>query len=141
MAKIKDNGSVRKRVNNFWWPEITDLKTAKHVAYYGIWAALVNAGLTTFFVVLGLFGVRIVEIDFLAMIDVVIFLLIAFGIYKLNKIAAVAGLLFYILEVLLSISSNGFSFGFMRIFLVFLYINAVRGTFIYHKLLKMGVKT
>lgn len=122
-----------KSTKNFWWPEITDLESAKKVAYYGVWAALINAGLTTLFVILSFFGVNLFNTNALTLIDVAIFLIIAFGIYKLNRIAAVAGLLFYLFEIVVTILTVGSSIGILGVVLLFLYINSIRGTFAYQK--------
>ncbi len=136
MAKIKYKTSTKKRINNFWWPEITDLKTARHVAYYGLWATLLNVGITSLFIVLEFFGVKLLDIGFQGFVDIIIFSVIAVGIYKLNKYAAIAGLLFYLFEISFSILFSGnFSIGWMTIIFVFLYINSIRGTFAYQAII------
>jgi hypothetical protein len=69
-------------------------------------------------------------------VDVVIFLAIAWGIYRLSRIAAVLGLVVYGLGQVLMWIEIGLQIQgiWLLTLIVFGFINGIRGTFAYHRL-------
>jgi hypothetical protein len=77
------------------------------------------------------------QIDAWSFLDVGIFVAIAWGIYKMSRIAAVVGLVAYIAEQIFMRMSNpkmASSGIFVTVLIVMAFINAIRGTFAYHSL-------
>jgi hypothetical protein len=72
-----------------------------------------------------------------ALVDAAIFGLIAWGIYRMSRVAAIAGLIFYIAERIamhIILGRSYVSAIFVTALFLFAFINAVRGTFAYHRL-------
>lgn len=130
----------KKQAQGFeWlWPKITDIKSAKDAAKQGVGVAIFVAGVTALFAILSLFGVEMVTIW--ALLDAAIFAGIAFAIYKMSRVAAIFGLAFYLWGQVNAIGSTGKVNIFMLMFITFGFINAIRGTFAYHKLLKSEIQ-
>ncbi len=116
-----------------YWPKITDLKSAKAAALYGLTVSLWVAGVTTFSVITHF-------LEFSSSVDVVIFLILGWGIYKLSRTAAVLALIIYVWGQadywLRHGSQNWFMVGILALF----YIHSIRGTFVYHRLYKKELK-
>jgi hypothetical protein len=92
-------------------------------------------GITALLAILGV-------VDRSALIDAVLFGLIAFGIYKLWRTAAVIGLVLFISEKIFMVAI-GFSSPvqsssalIVALILVVCFVNGVRGTFAFHRLRK-----
>ena len=86
--------SLFKRVTKLrtWiWPHITDTGSAKKASKQGYWACALIVGMSLLFIVLSVFGKGLLDVDLSALLDVLIFLIIGWGIYKMNRFAAVAG--------------------------------------------------
>lgn len=118
------------------WPAIVDTTTAKKASKQGLWACAWCAGATIVFVVLAQLGAQLFNFDMSALWDAFLFIVIGWGIYKMNRIAAVAGLALYILERLYMWSEHGPKNPAVAIFITLLFINSIRGIFAYHKLNK-----
>lgn len=112
------------------WPTIFDSITAQKASRQGFWAAIFNAIVTAVMIFLGSFNL-------FSLVDIVIFVVIAFGIYKMYRTASVAGLCLYILERIDSWLSYGFPNTTIRaatfIIITLMFINSIRGTFAYYK--------
>jgi hypothetical protein len=128
-----------KWIMEMLWPGISDTKKlddAKFLSYYGVGASILCAALTFF----------LTDKEFLNPITIIassIVLIIAWGIYRFSRIAAVCGLTLYVFSTIVRAMTVE-----MRILLsplsVILFIivfggflNGVRGTFLYHKYMKM----
>jgi len=120
---------------HYFWPSIVDATSAIRASRQGIWASCFCAGATIFFVLLGVFGVR-GGFDILSLVDASMFIVIGWGIYKMNRFAAVSGLALYILERIIMWSQYGPKNPAMAIILTLMFINSARGIFGYHKLTK-----
>ena len=113
---------------NWIWPKIADLETAKGAARLGFWVAILGAVIATVFAVF-----KILDSNLWTLIDAAIFALIAWGINKMSRFAAMAGLTFYLIEqrnILLTFELQQLPL--IAIFML-LYIHSIRGTFAYHK--------
>ena len=129
--------NTKKKASFIEWvyPPIVDKLSAKKAAKYGVWAALFCSGATVLVVLINAMGASILGLNYLALIDAAIFGAIAFGIYKMYRAAAIIGLVLYLYERVYMFETQG-NFGntFQVVILVFMFINSIRGTFLYHKL-------
>ena len=92
------------------------------------------AGITAIAAILSLFGWEITSLG--ALVDAGLFALIAFGIYKMSRLAAVLGLLLYLWGQLSQILATGKTNFILVILFTLYFIHGIRGTFAYHKLKK-----
>ncbi|WOB44848.1 hypothetical protein HNI00_18085 [Thermoleptolyngbya oregonensis NK1-22] len=128
---------------NRWFPEIDSIATARRVARQGVIASLVLAGVTTAFAIAATQNTlpsELLELDEvfnpLLFVDALIYGAIAWGIQRMSRIAAIAGLSIYLLSrVLLHLSGMPTNlFGMAIVTLVSVaFINAIRSTFAYHR--------
>lgn len=121
------------------WPNVDDAGAAKNAARQGWSAAFLCAAVT----VAGVFiNWNESKIDWLpadpwALVDAFLFTIIGWGvIQKTSRVAAVAGLLLYFFERLYAWSIHGVKSPVVAIILTLMFVNAVRGTFAYHKYVK-----
>lgn len=128
---------------NKWFPDIDSVATARRVTRQGIIASLVLAGVTTAFAIAATQNAlppELLERDEvfnpLLFIDALLYGAIAWGIQRMSRIAAIAGLSIYLLSrVLLQMSgipTNLFGMAVTTLISV-AFINAIRGTFAYHR--------
>jgi hypothetical protein len=128
---------------NRWFPEIDSIATARRVARQGVIASLVLAGVTTAFAIAATQNTlpsELLELDEvfnpLLFVDALIYGAIAWGIQRMSRIAAIAGLSIYLLSrVLLHLSgmpTNLFGMAIVTLISV-AFINAIRSTFAYHR--------
>jgi hypothetical protein len=128
----------KRNVSVSVWPKITDLESAQGAARQGFWAAIIAAVVTVVVVVLVQAGVQVFDVSINALevsIDAALFLIVAWGIHKMSRTAAVCGLVFNILSWW---SQEPAGLVWAAIFMV-LYINGIRGTFRYHKMINSRV--
>lgn len=115
------------------WPQIEDAESARKVAHQGMYASLFISGITLFLLGLSTQGFNPFNIDAYVLIDITIFLLVAWRIYAMSRIAAVVGLLFYILSQIYMMTEVGFRMSIIPLFITLTFINSIRGTFAYQK--------
>lgn len=124
-------GNTKK--GHYYWPDVSTIEAAKSATKGAMVVALFVASVTAAFALYGMYNDPVLGINGWAFIDSFIFLLIALGIWKLSRFAAVFGLVFYIIEqVDMWLSSP--SIPFLAIIFTVILIGGVRGTFSYHKL-------
>jgi len=111
-----------------WWPEITDAETARRAALSGVAAATLCAVTTGAFAVLGLFGV-----SRFSLLDAGLFTVIAWGIYRMSRAWAIAGLVIYVSERIVGLRIRPGVFSVIAIIFIVLFIGGIRGTFAYHR--------
>lgn len=129
---MQNNPPPNKKAANWFWPPVDSLNAAKEAAKQGAIAAAIVAGITAIVAILSLFGLEITSLW--ALVDAALFALIAFGIYKLSRVAAVIGLTLYLWEQLSQILATGKTNIFLVVLFTLYFIHAIRGTFAYHKL-------
>lgn len=127
--KLEKKVSKGKNIDPFW-ATIKDKETAiivaKNASYFVFLLTIISAILSGF----QLFGATR-----LGLIDSALFGMIGFGLYKLSRFAAVAGLLIYLLgKVYTFIVYLTIPQSFWIILISLVYINGIRATFVYHKL-------
>jgi hypothetical protein len=119
---------------------IETLSDAQRVGRQGTWAACILAGMTGIFALASILGVlpKGLLISGWGLVDAALFGIIAWGIYRMSRVAAVAGLVFYIVEQVIAIATSDTKkgFGIVAILMIMAFFNAVRGTFAYHRLRK-----
>ncbi len=101
----------------------------------GVWAAIFVALITGIVASLSFLSHKaILGVSIFALIDAAMFALIAYGIHKKSRTAAVSGLCVYLLERLYMLKSGGANGGgatLMAMFLTLAFVTAIRGTFAY----------
>ncbi len=113
---------------SLFWTGIVDEKSAKKVARQGIWASLLVG------VPMAMYALYFKK--YYSLIDVSLYFIIAFGIFKMSRVAAFSGFLLYLIEVIVTFR-NGHSLRVLWIFaMFFLFLNGIRGTICYHKLIE-----
>lgn len=123
-----------KYQKNTWiWPSIEDAESARKAARQGMYASLFISGVTLLLLGLSTQGFNPFKIDAYVLIDVTIFLVVAWRIYAMSRTAAVVGLLFYILSQIYTMSEVGFTISVVPIFITLTFVNSIRGTFAYQK--------
>jgi hypothetical protein len=125
------------------WPKIEDAKTARDAALQGAGVGLFVAAVTGVAASLSiLYDKPVLGIDGWALIDAALFAVVSWRVYKMSRPWAVLGLLLYLTEVGLRIAEAGFNRGYSPVALVFAlaFVNAVRGTFAFHRFGKQAAK-
>lgn len=109
------------------WPDVLDENSAKWAAKSAFYAASIVAIMTT------IIAVSSEVIDIIALSEAIIFAIIAFGILKMSRVAAVCGLSIYILEKIYAwiIMENRITVS--SFFILLFLLHGVRGAFAYHK--------
>jgi len=125
-------------MSSWYWEDVSDLGGAEKAINGGFWAALIVACITALVVSLSFAGVQLLGLNAWAFLDAAIFAMIAIGIKRKSRFAAVAGLCLYIVERIYMMQRGGASGIVMGILFTLLFINAVRGTFAYHRLKETG---
>ena len=117
-----------------WWPEIRDRETARKTARQAFWAAIVVIAVTLAFATLAALGTSVAGISPAAFVDAAIFGVIAIGIRRMSRVAAVAGLVLFVLERLLMLPENhGMGSLIVGVAITLAFANGVRATFAYHR--------
>jgi hypothetical protein len=138
---------VSSRWERKYWPPIWNLETAASAALQGsVVAAFVTAA-TTAFSILSAFGVKPSGIDLplSSLVDAAIFAAIAFGIYRMSRLAAVAGLSLYVVETIHTWAKyRNYVLKYPWIAVIpatftLAFVNSVRGTFAYRKWRRSGI--
>jgi hypothetical protein len=122
----KPIGSAIKWKNRIW-PVIVDGESAEKAARQGFWAAIFAAIINFTFVSLEINGSG-------ALVDAAFFAVIAFGLYKMSRSAAVLGIVYYFLTRAGWWSYRDWQNVWLAGLISLMFINSIRGTFAYHKL-------
>jgi len=122
----------QKETDFIYWPTITDEASAKRAARLGAGFCIFSAIMT---LILGVFRYGYVKIDddvAGAYIFAFIFLILGIGIYRMWRSAAVIATAMYCIDKIYEfIQTDGKHF--LRLLLILIFINAVRGTFLYNR--------
>lgn len=121
------------------WPAVDTEEQARYAARQGMWAAVIVAAVTAFFVALVMAGVSPLPgttFDASALLDAAIFAALAWGIYKDSRLAAVSGLGLFLLERVFFFLETGPSNTdlILALALTLAFLHGVRGTFALHRL-------
>ncbi len=108
------------------WPNVPDLVTAERWAEYGMSASFAVATITAVFVLFN-------RAPRAALIEAVPFIAIGFGIRKMSRIAAVAGLVFYIIDQVIVAMQGRIGDGLYAVIFIGMFLRGIRGTFAYRE--------
>src|SRR5262249_44769007 len=123
----------------WFWPEIYDRDTAQEPARRGAWVALFVAALTALLALLSLaFHSVILGITPASLLDAVIFGVTGWHTYKMSRAWAVTGMVLYLANVLYGLSQG--RFGVLAVVFLFAFLNAIRGTFAFHRFSQEGAE-
>jgi hypothetical protein len=121
-------------------PIINDLKSAENLVENGFLAAIfiisliiLNAILGDLNTILGIIITKISGVDPGVLVDVSMFWIIACGLYKMSRTAAIAGLCLYLIETIHLWLIYGLLDVPVTMIIILLFANSIRGTFAYHK--------
>jgi len=122
-------------VRDILWPKINSIEEAVQASRQGFIASLFVAGVSPIYITLKLVGNNALDYFYLAFVPVVIFALLAGGIYKVSRVAVVIALMLTLptLPEILQ-TRSGFRFAFIAVNLGL--FNSLRGTLAYHKFQK-----
>jgi len=123
-----ESGSARA----IFWPTIVDSQSARKAARAGVIAAALVAAVTALVSLSSLAGYNVLgppSYSPLSLIDAAVFASIAWGVHRLSRAAAVAGLALFLLERGYAVLHRGEAGGIIAIFLALWFVHGVRGTF------------
>jgi len=123
-------------LRDYWWPEISDIETAKKAAHTGSAAGWFCAGATLLVIVMNTFGMTstpLFNIGIEALFDVLLISALAYGTWNFSRVSAVGGIVLYWGEQIYTISQLGRTSPAMLIVLSLMFIKGVRGCFAYHE--------
>ena len=116
-----------------YWPTISDQETARSAALQGFVVALLVAVITAVLSVLGAFGVKLFGFGPSSLVDAAVFALVAVGIYRMSRVAALAGLSLYVVERVYAWATLGRKNAVVAVIFALAFVNSVRGTFAYRR--------
>jgi hypothetical protein len=114
------------------WPSVETSESARAAVRQAFWAAVICSIVTICFVVLNLFAPPAdprLQFEPDVLLDATLFAIIAFGIWKESRVAAVCGLALYLIERLYAWTLVGFENPIVPVILTCGFISGVRGTF------------
>ena len=123
----------RKKKFSFW-PAVGDEQAAVLAARQGFHAAVYCSIVTAIFAVLGGFGFKILDFDLWNLTDAGLMALLAFGIRRMSRTAALIALLYYVAGRIDLWAEYGSQNPVIAGIFVLMFLSAVRGTFAYHRL-------
>jgi hypothetical protein len=125
---------------SWYWNEIGDKDSAKYATTTAVWISYLLAVVVALIAVYRIYHHESVDgvNGGLALLDAALFSVIGWRISRLSRAWAVVGLCFYLLEWSISVATRAFTAGdvprdILAIVFLAVYVNAVRGTFAYHK--------
>ncbi|MDP9268517.1 MAG: hypothetical protein M3P27_09380 [Acidobacteriota bacterium] len=121
---------------NPFWPEVTDLESAKKACRTAAGAAFFIAGLTAIVAGIALAGTTVIPgISGWALVDAAIFLVLGIFLRRFSRTAAVIALVLFILERISMMTQDTSPASLpLGIFLTLMFITGVRGAFAYRRL-------
>ena len=117
-----------------FWADVSTLEDAEGIAKGYSAIPIMISSLTILVILYGYFFKPILGITLWALIDAAIFALIAFGMFRINRVVYVLGLVFYIWSQVDMLTTQGAGFGVLAVFFIIMWFNGIRGAFKYHKL-------
>jgi hypothetical protein len=123
--------------DSLFWPGLNSQNAAVRESRIGMYTAASIASLTAILAGISVINGKVtVGVGFSALLDAVMFFVLALGIAYMNRGAAIAGIGLYVLEVLSRFRIGGYS-GTSIVegaFVLWLLIRGSRGVFAYHRL-------
>lgn len=123
---------------SWYWKEVDNKDSAEDATKLGVGVSYFIAAVSALVAIVSLVSHSpILGLNAWSLLDAGLFAVIGWRIARLSRAWSVVGLGLYVLEVVDSISRRGVGFGVLSVIFVLAYINAARGTFAYHKYLKI----
>jgi len=120
------------RKNNLW-PDTSHLDGATTAARSGLWAACFVAIATTGLALYSEFVRPLLIFDIWGLLDSFLFAVIAIGIWRMSRIAAIFGLTLYLGEQWYQWTTDGVGNIIIALLLTLMFVNGVRGTVAFHR--------
>jgi cbb3-type cytochrome oxidase subunit 3 len=140
-VSVKRNEPTKRATNrSYWfWPSMQTLQSAHKATRTAFWFALVVAVATAIFSILAIGGVQTSILSSpWSLVDAALFGAIAIGLYRYSRVAAVAGLVLYVLnqvwKYMLSEEAFPTHWWVMSLAFTLVFLGGVRGAFSYHRL-------
>ncbi len=127
----------QKQARSGLWPAVDTPERARAVARQAGWVALIVAGLTVIVVTISLQSedvAKALHANAYGYVDAFLFLLIAVGLFRLSRVAAIAGLLLYFAESAAVIGQASAANIVIKCFIILAFNSGVRATLAYHRL-------
>jgi hypothetical protein len=118
----------------WFWPKVSDRKNAQFAITEAFFAAAVVAALTAIFTAVEALKDTAEGLGPEGFVSAIVFAGVGFGIYRRSRIAAVSGLVLYLVGRAYAWVKVGPNFGAIPLLVTLALLNGVRGTFAYHKL-------
>jgi len=115
------------------WPTIRDRQTARLAGRQGFHAAVFCSVVTAGLAVLGGLGFKIMGFDLWCLIDAGLMGLLALGIHRMSRTAALIALLYYVAGRIDLWSQYGLQAPVMVAIIGLMFLSSVRGTFAFHR--------
>lgn len=128
----------RYKQERWYWPTFGNIADAEQASNQGFWAAVFCAVVTAVVATISLLSNHtVMGINAFAYADVLFLAIIAWRIRARSRVFAVIGLALFVFEKIFQFATQPQAyFGiFMAVVLLFCFINGVRGTFAYHRML------
>ena len=131
----KEVATATKSRWNWLWPAVGTQESARSATRQAFWVAVYCASATSVFALLGAFGIQLFpqwKFDLAALADAGMFALIAWGLHKQSRFAAVSGLALYSFETIDRWIAVGPKNPVLAGIFILAFIAGVRGTFAQH---------
>ena len=128
----------RYKQDRWYWPTFGNIADAEQASNQGVWAAAFCAVVTAVVATISLLSSHsVMGINSLAYVDAVLLVIIAWRIRRRSRVFAVIGLALFVAEKIFQFATQPQAyFGIlMAVALLFCFINGVRCTFAYHRML------
>ncbi len=127
----------------WYWPSIDDASSAESAIMPAVGVSAFIAAITALGSVLSIvYQKPIFGLDGWGLVDAILFGVASWRIRKLSRGWAIAGLVLYLLEVAYKLlSSSPSAIGVLAVVFILTFIAAIRGTFAYHRYLKVDQAT
>jgi hypothetical protein len=130
-AQSANRRSFGMNAGSWFWPDVSDMGGAEDACRLAKWCAVAVAGLTAILALVSITGPSIAGLRPFAFVDAAIFAVIAFGLEKQSRVAAVAGFVLYLSERIYMVATTGSILGAGALGIVILigFLNGIRGAF------------
>ncbi len=115
------------------WPDTSHLDGATTAARSGLWAACFVAIAMTGLALYSEFVRPLLIFDIWGLLDSFLFAVIAIGIWRMSRIAAIFGLTLYLGEQWYQWTTDGVGNIIVALLLTLMFVNGVRGTVAFHR--------
>jgi hypothetical protein len=125
--------------SNFWWPKLTTVEEAAECAKLGAILAALCALATTVLAISAIAGHSFLGTTPWSLADAAIFCVLAYGISRKSKAAALLAPMFYASERIYGWSHSGIPStygGLLALFFLLAFINSARGVLAFHRFSK-----